>query len=38
MKVNIRLIDNWLNLSEIYFRLFSGYNLAYVRPAFNNFK
>lgn len=31
--VNLRLLDNWLNLSELYFNLFYGYNIGFMRPA-----
>ena len=31
----MRLLDNWLNLSEIYFKLFFGYDMGYLRPAAN---
>ena len=31
--VNVRLLDNWLNLGEMYFKIFFGYELNYVRPA-----
>lgn len=32
--VNVKLLDNWLNLSQIYFNLFFNYNLNYIRPAY----
>ena len=35
-EVNVRLLDNWLNLSEIYFKLFFGYDIGDVRPAVNS--
>lgn len=34
-RVNIKLLDNWLNLSHIYFKIFYGYDIGYVRPAAN---
>ena len=34
--VNIRLMDNWLNLTDIYFKIFFNHDLGYVRPTANN--
>lgn len=31
--VNTKLIDNYLNLSKIYFRLLFNHNLIYTRPS-----
>jgi hypothetical protein len=31
--VNVRLLDNWLNLSEIYFKLFFGFDIGFIRPT-----
>jgi len=31
--VNSKLIDNFLNMTEIYFKLFFGHNVAYMRPS-----
>ncbi len=33
--VNVKLIDNWLNLADIYFRLFHKFSLGFVRPSAN---
>jgi hypothetical protein len=32
-EVNWRFLDNWLNLSEMYFKLFYGFNIGFVRPV-----
>ena len=33
--VNLKLLDNWMNLSELYFKLFYGYDIGFVRSAVN---
>lgn len=35
-EVNMRLLENWLNLSELYFKLFYGFDIGFVRPAANS--
>lgn len=36
-RINIKLMDNYLNLCQTYFKIFSNYNIYYIRPSFNEF-